>query len=49
MVFGSNVKRARRHIKESQDLCQMEEMVEGRHQTHKMDGREREAVTRELG
>jgi len=41
MVSGSNEQCSRCHGKENQDLCQIKEVVECRHQREKKDGRER--------
>ena len=49
MVSGSNEQRFRHHGEENQDLCQVKEVVERRHQKMKKDGREREKEKTELG
>jgi len=48
MVSGSNEQRSRRPGEENQDLCQVKEVVERRHQRKKKDGREKEKETSEL-
>jgi len=49
MVTGSNEQRSRRHCKENQDLCQVKEVVECRHQRKKKDCWEREKEKTALG
>jgi hypothetical protein len=49
IVSGSNEQRSRRHGKDSQDLGEIKDVVERRHQRTKKDGREREKEKTELG
>jgi hypothetical protein len=48
MVSGSNEQRPQRHSKEDQNLRQIKEVVERRHQRKKKSGRKRKKET-ELG